>query len=94
MKLVEDSNNEDEKIMSIYRRAIPLLDKSLQEPLETTRSEIDTISHALVAQLFKNEESDYSVTDLIQKRDAFKGKIIEALQKQLVSLFAQNTDVR
>ena len=92
MKLVEASNDEEERIVSIYRMSLPLLDKSLQEPLETVRNDIDAISKALVVYAYEDKESDYGVDDLILKRDEFRIKLIEALQKQLVVLLTHSTD--
>ena len=85
-KLIEDSNSEDEKVMSIYRRGFPLLDKIFQEPLSTARNEVEEISNALVEQLYNNKEKKYTTIDLIRARDRFRDVLIKALQDQLVVL--------
>ena len=86
VKLIEDSNNEYEQVMSIYRMGLPLLDKELYDILSTALNEVETISNALVEQVYINKEKKYDVGSLISARDSFKSGLIDALQKQLVAL--------
>lgn len=87
LALIENSNNEDEKVMSIYRKAFPLLNKALQEELITARKEVDTISRNLVEKIYAEKDSEYGIKDLIKSRDDFKNKLIDVLQKQLINFF-------